>query len=106
MSNTSGDLQTLCNIAHDYSTMEKYKLQPTKSVVLPVKTKKSKPKESSYSWKIGESDMPIVDRATHVGLVCASKPTADAAIEENIQKGRRTLYSLMSSGLHGENGLM
>ena len=105
LSNTSGDLQTLCNIAHDYSTMEKYKLQPTKSVVLPVNTKKSKLKESSYSWKIGESDMPIVDRATHVGLVRASKPTADAAIEENIRKGRRTLYSLMSSGLHGENGL-
>ncbi|KAK3109204.1 hypothetical protein FSP39_025480 [Pinctada imbricata] len=69
LSNTEGDLQTLCNIAHDYSTMEKYKLQPTKSVVLPVNTKQSKSKDISYTWKIGQSEMPIVDCATHVGLV-------------------------------------
>ena len=54
-------------------------------------------------WTLGDADMPIVDSATHVGLVRSSKPTADAAIEANIQKGRRTLYSLMSTGLHGEN---
>ena len=32
--------KVLCNIAHDYSTMEQYMLQPTKSVVLPVTTQK------------------------------------------------------------------
>ena len=108
LSNTPNDLQVLCNIAHDYSTMEQYMLQPTKSVVLPVTTQKKSKSSTVYQtekWTLGDADMPIVDSATHVGLVRSSKPTADAAIEANIQKGRRTLYSLMSSGLHGENGL-
>ena len=37
--------------------------------------------------------------------ILRSKPAAEAAIEDNIQKGRKTLYGLMSAGLHGENGL-
>ena len=49
--------------------------------------------------------MPTVDKAVHVGVTRTSKPTAVAAIVENIQKGRKTMYSLMSTGLHGENGL-
>ena len=37
--------------------------------------------------------------------IMRSANTEQSATQENIQKARRTLYSLMSSGLHGENGL-
>ena len=37
--------------------------------------------------------------------IMRSLATEQSATKENIQKARRTLYSLMSSGLHGENGL-
>ena len=30
--------------------------------------------------------------------------TAGLAIEENIKKSRRTLYSLIGTGMHGKNG--
>jgi hypothetical protein len=32
------DIQTMINIAYDFSQREGYSLQPTKSVILPVKT--------------------------------------------------------------------
>ena len=40
----------------------------------------------------------------HMGIM-RSADTEQSATRENIKKARKTLYSLMSSGLHGENGL-
>ena len=40
----------------------------------------------------------------HVGI-CWPADTGETAVAENVKKARRTLYSLMSAGLHGENGL-
>ena len=106
LSNNDQDLQILCNIAKLYSDMEKYSLQPTKSVVLPINTSgKRKMDNTNRKWTLGDDPMPTVDKAVHVGVTRTTKPNADAAIEENIQKARRTLYSLMATGLHGENGL-
>ena len=48
--------------------------------------------------------MPTVKKATHVGVLRSDTNAASAAIDENVQKARKTLYSLMASGLHGENG--
>ena len=49
--------------------------------------------------------MPVVDKTPHIGIQRAFKDSASATIEENLKKARRSLYSLMASGLHGENGL-
>ena len=48
--------------------------------------------------------MPKVIETMHMGIL-RSKTTEDSAVKENVSKAKRTLYSLMSSGLHGENGL-
>ena len=37
--------------------------------------------------------------------ILRSADTQETAVAYNIQKARRTVYSLMGSGLHGENGL-
>ncbi|VDI47520.1 Hypothetical predicted protein [Mytilus galloprovincialis] len=50
-------------------------------------------------------EMPIVDKTTHVGIQRLNCNTQLVTAEENIKKARRALYSLMASGLHGENGL-
>ena len=47
--------------------------------------------------------MPTVDKTMHVGI-CRSADSDENDVTENI-KNRRTMYSLMSAGLHGENGL-
>ena len=48
--------------------------------------------------------MPVVTEIMHMGIL-RSNDTRESAVRENTAKTQRTLYSLMSSGLHGENGL-
>ena len=48
--------------------------------------------------------MPVVEEAMHMGIL-RSADTHESAVLHNIQKARRTVYSLMGSGLHGEHGL-
>ena len=60
--------------------------------------------EEEYQWTLKGEPMPNVTQTMHMGIM-RSANTEQSATQENIQKARRTLYSLMSSGLHGENGL-
>ena len=49
--------------------------------------------------------MPVVDNTTHMAILRSSAKQELNAIEQNIQKARRTTCSLMGAGLHGENEL-
>ena len=99
------DLQVLINIAVDYSHREGYNLQPTKSVVLPLQSTTNKTIKPDKIYTMDGNDMPIVEKTTHIGITRSSKNSTMTTVEENIKKARRTLYSLMSTGMHGENGL-
>ena len=48
--------------------------------------------------------MSTVVKTMHGGI-CRSADTDKTAVTEDVKKARKTLYSLMSAGLHGENGL-
>jgi hypothetical protein len=48
--------------------------------------------------------MPIVTQASHIGIQKSENCSAMTTVTENIRKARRALYSLMGTGLHGENG--
>ena len=48
--------------------------------------------------------MPIVEEVMHFGIPHLAD-TEETAVAYNIQKARRTVYSLMGLGLHGENCL-
>lgn len=80
-----------------------YILQEIKSVILKKDSVKSYP--DGETWKIGEKDMPVVDSTTHMGILRSSTNQELQSVESNIQKARRTMFSLMGTGLHGENGL-
>lgn len=103
VSESAEGLQKLINIAADYSSMERYQIQPTKSVVLPIKYTKKTDSNCNDEWKIRNNVMPVVEETMHVGLL-RSANSEDTTVKENIKKARRTLYSLMGAGLHGENG--
>jgi hypothetical protein len=55
------DIQTMINIAYDFSQREGYSLQPTKSVILPVKTSNRILHEDEI-WTMNNNSMPIVER--------------------------------------------
>jgi len=93
--------QILMDIAYDFSVKQRYKLQPEKTVIL------STEKNVTQTYTLGTKEIDIVKEATHLGIIRGSsiKETLVKTIESNIKKARRTAYSLMAAGLHGENGL-
>ena len=100
-----GPLQTLLSISDDYSGLEQYLLQLLKSVVLTIPPPRKRDKlEDGHHWTLKGKEMPNVTQTMHMGIM-RSADTEQSATKDNIQKARRTLYSLMSSGLHEENGL-
>ena len=105
LSDSKEELQTLVDEGDDYSTLERYLLQPVKSVVMPVPGRGKKPVDTGdFVWTINGKPMPIVQETTHMGIK-RSAISNEATVEENIKKPRKMLYSLMGSGLHEYNGL-
>ena len=76
------DIQTMINIAYDFSQREGYSLQPTKSVILPVKTS-NKISHEDETWTMNNNSMPIVDQTAHIGIQRHFKDSSTATIEEN-----------------------
>lgn len=84
--------------------MERYLLQPVKSVVMHYKANRRSPRDLESCWTIYDQQMPLVEETSHMGIL-RSSTSDDVPVNENIKKARRALYSLMPSGLHGNNGL-
>ena len=98
-------LQRLVNTSVDFSLMENYLLRPVKSVILAIPNQsKKKPNAGDINILMNEERMPVVDEAAHMGIV-RSTDSQESTVNQNIEKARRTVYSLMGAGLRGENGL-
>jgi hypothetical protein len=99
----------MVNIAIDFAKSEGYELQPPKNVVIDIieKNKKKTNTVKEIHLKMGDTPMPYVDRATHLGIIrtTSMKSNIQANVDENITKSRRSAYSLFGSGFHGTNGL-
>lgn len=99
------DLQLLLNYSEMYSSLHHYTLQPQKSVIIPIN---QKPKNvENLEFKLKSNVMPVVEKSAHLGISrsTSKRKTDGHTIEQNITKARRTSYSLMNLGLHGNNGL-
>ncbi|CAC5360674.1 unnamed protein product [Mytilus coruscus] len=105
VSNNPLELQTMINIALDFSKREGYLLQPTKSVVIPVKTCRKFYEIEDGFWKLNGKNMPIVPNASHIGIQKSDKDSADTTVNENIKKARRAMYSLMGTGLPSKTSI-
>ena len=97
-------LQLLVDITVDYSIMERFLLQPIKNVLLQIFNHLKRCPTDDTEVKMKDQPMPIVEEAMHMGIL-RSEDTQETSVAYNIQKARRTVYNLMGSGLHGENGL-
>ena len=56
-------------------------------------------------WNLGGVHKPQVESTTHMGMPRTTVKFSTEEIAVNIQKVRRSKNSLMTAGLHGENGL-
>lgn len=105
IANNPLEIQSMVDISVDFSRREGYILQPTKSVILPVKTTAKHIEIDNQFWTLDEKPMPVVSNSTHIGIHKSDRNSAQLTVEENIKKARRTVYSLMGAGLHGKGGL-
>ena len=91
----------MVNMAVDFAKSE---LQPKTSVVIDIieKNKKKTNTVTEIHLKMGDTLMPNVDRATHLGIIrtTSMKSNIQANVDENITKSRRSAYSLFGSGFH------
>ena len=101
-STSPAELQTLLNLAVSYSQTEIYQLQPAKCMVVPFNHSSDVP----WTWQLLEEDLKIQPNTKHIGVhrSTSSNGAADT-VKANISKARRTLYSLMSSGMHSKSGM-
>ena len=97
-------LQYLVNIGVDFSCMERFFLQPVRSVILEIIQHCGQLEDKDFQITIKGVPMPVVEEVMHMGIL-RSADTQETAVRETMQKARRTIYSLMGSGLHGHNGL-
>ncbi|MEW8548000.1 MAG: reverse transcriptase domain-containing protein [Candidatus Thiodiazotropha sp.] len=103
LSNDPESLQFLISICKDSSCLNGYVLHDLKSVVLQMNSIPKYP--DGESWVLGANEMPVVQNTTHMGIFRTSVNQDLQAVESNIQKAHRVVYSLMGAGLHGENGV-
>lgn len=101
------DLQILLNTAVPYSQNHHYTLQPQKSVIIPVNEKFAKSNKPAHTSRLNGEEMQNVDKSAHLGIIRSMSrlKTENETIDQNITKARRASYSLMTAGLHGDNGL-
>lgn len=93
------ELQTMMYVAEEYSIRERYNIQASKSAIIIV----GDTKKTSFKWYMRGSEVPVMEEATHLGILRGylNKPP----IDDRIARGRKLVYSLMTVGLHGDNGL-
>ena len=52
------------------------------------------------AWHIGEKEMSVVESTTHMEIHRPSSNQEMQAVESNVQKAKRTVYSLIGPRMH------
>jgi len=99
------EMQEMLDIVYEYSSDHRFNIHPVKSNTILKSTKGVKEDHQNHDFQLGNSKLPCSDRTTHLGLTRTSKDENRINIDERISLARRTLYSLIKSGVHGSNGL-
>ena len=56
-------------------------------------------------WSLGGTQLETTTEETHLGIVRTSDTKTTETVRNNITRSRRALYALLSSGMHGLNGV-
>ena len=83
------ELQSMLDVTRTYSQEHKYTIHPDKSSITIFHPSGL---HGSRSWTMGEGNMPITPKFTHLGLDYDAS-NKDVNVAQRINLGRRTLYS-------------
>ena len=98
VSSKAPDIQGMLNINQSYSEERWYSIHPVKSEV-------SSHTGQDPKLMLSENKLPYTNAVTHLGLT-RSPRNGSQTVQTRIDCARRSAYSLILAGLHGENGLL
>lgn len=108
LSDSKQEMQDMIDIVHSYANSHRFQIHPTKSNTI-VKSASKKSIESIQNDEtkliMAGNEIDIKSETTHLGLKRCTTSETSINTEERINLARRTLYSLIKSGVHGSNGL-
>ena len=106
LSNCPEELQIMFNLGHRFAGERRYKIHPLKTtLVTRVSTKTSRIKDKDKEWYMGDKVLTESSKTEHLGILRSSKGENTINIQKRTSLARRTLYSLIKTGVHGCNGL-
>jgi hypothetical protein len=101
-------MQEMLDIVLDYAGDHRFQIHPVKSnaVIKTVgKRKIDSVAENQNELKLGDNTLHFKSETPHLGLTRSSSDENRINIEERIALARKTLYSLIKTGVRGTNGL-
>jgi hypothetical protein len=100
------DLQSMLTIAGDYADRERYDLHPTKSEITQFSSSRT---PAYFTWDIAGTSKEVSESITHLGMDyhgCLTRGHhCGPWVKDKLAMGRRAVYGLMGTGLHGSNGI-
>ena len=98
------ELQLMTNVIQRNCDQDRVTIHPTKSNVVLLKNHKSVTKKN-FKLELNGNSVSLSETTTHLGLFRSEVNENTINIEDRLSLARRTLYSLISTGVHGSNGL-
>ncbi|CAC5400934.1 unnamed protein product [Mytilus coruscus] len=102
------EMQEMLDTVYTYARDHRFQIHPVKSNTIIKNISKQKSENFNNkldSLKLGENDTDIKSETTYLGLKRTTSDDSKINFDERITLARRTLCSLIKSGVHGTNGL-
>ena len=102
------EMQEMLNTVSQYGSNHRFQIHPIKSNTIIKSSSKRKTEllnETTEELLLGDNKMEYKTETTHLGLTRSISGDSKINVEERITMARRTLYSLIKTGVHGTNGL-
>ena len=91
LSKSADELQTMLNLKHIYSGKHRYRVHPTKTILVPrLRTTASRKAEQDRVIFVGEAEISTSDSTENLGLVRSTKEETVLKLRKKISLTRRT----------------
>ena len=94
----------MSNVVQRNCRQKRVTIHPVKSNIVLLQPHKTVTKKT-FTHNLNGNDIQLSSTTTHLGLFRSEIKENTINIDERLSLARRTLYSLINTGLHGSNGL-
>ena len=104
LSKYEGELQIMTNVVKRHAKKDHVTIHPDKSNIVLMNGHKSISKKT-FTLDLNGKPVSLSSSTAHLGLLRSETNENTINIEDRLKLGRRTLYALINTGVHGSNGL-